>query len=338
MRSQHHPVLIGSEVFPIATPRIQVAMKGLLQALNSTHDSDAHLTSVSFVSSWNETDCVITLHYDAPFDEEAWKVQAEEMCRQLNLLCIIGRSKGRVVSVGSDKRTLSDTVWLSPTNGGYSASLDEQHDAVCVLYEKPVTAFFHPNGRVMLQALEWLMTRLQSIVDYYGGPCNMLEMYCGCGAHTVAVASTGLLRMIVTVELDGRLVEACVANCKRNQCYCDNVISGRTPVHVDKGDASEWALKSLRARKQHSSTLFALDYQVLLVDPPRMGLDHTVCEMALEGTFEHILYISCGRQALQRDLDILEKCFDVDDCILLDLFPRTDSVETLVHLKRRIRE
>jgi len=346
MRSQQRPVLLKSDVFIIADRRIQTAMKCLLQALNSASGSSdvidaltAHLTSVSFVSSWNESDCVITLHYEAPIDEDAWKVQAEELCRELDLLSIIGRSKGRVVSVGSDKMTLSDTVWLTPNNAGFSASLDRHDNSIPVLYEKPVTAFFHPSGRVMLQALEWLMTRLKNLVDNSFGSCNMLEMYCGCGAHTVALASIGLLETIVAVELDGRLVDACVANCKRNQCYADDAIDGRTPVHVVKGDAAEWALKSQRARERphvsRNSVLHVTDYEVLLVDPPRMGLDRSVCEMAMEGTFKHILYISCGRTALQRDLDILGRCFDVGDCTLLDLFPRTDAVESLVHLQRR---
>jgi tRNA/tmRNA/rRNA uracil-C5-methylase (TrmA/RlmC/RlmD family) len=111
---------------------------------------------------------------------------------------------------------------------------------------------------------------------------------------------------------------------------------------VVKGDAAEWARKSRHAgrRQQYVSTnnnsaLHAMDYQVLLVDPPRMGLDNVVCEMANKGTFEHIFYISCGRKALQRDLIILGEHFDVMDCTLLDLFPRTDSVESLVHLERR---
>ena len=339
VRSQQSPVLLGSNVFSIATCRIQAAMKGLLYRLNETsshHVLTKHLTSVSFVSSWNEADCIITMLYGAPFDEEAWKLQAKELCHELDLLSIIGRSKGRVVSVGSGKRTLSDTVWLSPNEAGFSASLEKGENASTpILYEKPVTAFFHPNGRVMLQALEWLMTRLQRIV-VKDGPCNMLEMYCGCGAHTVALARTGLLKLIVAVELDGRLVDACVANCKRNECHYNGAC--RTPVHVVKGDAADWALKSQRARKRqgsNNSTLHAIDYQVLLVDPPRMGLDGVVCKMAMEGTFDHILYISCGRKALQRDLGILERCFDVVDCTLLDLFPRTDSVESLVHLQRR---
>jgi 23S rRNA (uracil1939-C5)-methyltransferase len=319
-------------------------MKGLWTFLNnSTSDTlTLHLTSVSFASSWNEAECVVTLYYDAPFEEEQWKSQTAEICRQLNLLKLTGRSKGRVVWVGSEKSTFSDTVWLYRKGDLFSAALVEQvgvHDKVAVHYEKPQTAFFHPNGRVMLQALEWLISRLQSVVDG-DRPLHMLEMYCGCGAHTVALASTGLLQSIVAVELDGRLVEACVDNCRRNQCLEGSTT--RTPVHVVKGDAAEWARESrhTRQRQQHvctntNSALHARDYQVLLVDPPRMGLDNAVCEMAIKGTFEHVLYISCGRKALQTDLILLGEHFDVVDCTLLDLFPRTDSVESLVHLERR---
>jgi hypothetical protein len=319
-------------------------MKGLWHVLNnSTNDTlTLHLTSVSFASSWNETDCFVTLYYGAPFEKEQWKSQAAEVCRQLNLLKLTGRSKGRVVWVGSEKSTLSDTVWLCRKGDSFSAALFEQvgvHDKVAVHYEKPETAFFHPNGRVMIQALEWLISRLQSVVDG-DRPFHMLEMYCGCGVHTVALASTGLLQSILAIELDGRLVDACADSCRRNHCLEGSTT--RTPVHVVKGDAAEWARKSrhTRRRQQYVSTnnnsaLHAMDYQVLLVDPPRMGLDNVVCEMANKGTFEHIFYISCGRKALQRDLIILGEHFDVMDCTLLDLFPRTDSVESLVHLERR---
>lgn len=346
MRSQQRPILLGSDVFCIANGRIQAAMKGLLRSLYSkggrsdvVDARSTHLTSVSFASSWNEVDCVITLHYEAPFNVEAWKIQAKDLFLQLNLLCVVGRSKGVVVSVGSEKKTLSDSVWISRVSDEFVASLDRHDDAICVLYEKPVTAFFHPNARVMLQALEWILSRLRTVTESIGS-CNMLEMYCGFGAHTVAVACTGLLETIVAVELDQRLVDACVANCKRNDCLGhDGMDHHRTPVYVVKGDATEWAVKSRRLRSQglpcQNSELLFLRYKVLLVDPPRMGLDPAVCEMAMEGTFEHILYISCGRNALQRDLDIFKKCFEVVDCTLLDLFPRTDAVESLVHLKRR---
>ena len=51
--------------------------------------------------------------------------------------------------------------------------------------------------------------------------------------------------------------------------------------------------------------------------------------------FQDFLYISCGHQALLRDLERLAPAYYVVDCAQMDLFPRTDSIETLVHLRRR---
>jgi tRNA/tmRNA/rRNA uracil-C5-methylase (TrmA/RlmC/RlmD family) len=65
----------------------------------------------------------------------------------------------------------------------------------------------------MLHSLEWLVSRLQAVIDG-DRPLHMLEMYCGCGAHTVALAIPGLLHSIVAVELNGRLVDACAENCR----------------------------------------------------------------------------------------------------------------------------
>mmetsp|Transcript_42932 Transcript_42932/g.100780 ORF Transcript_42932/g.100780 Transcript_42932/m.100780 type:complete len:124 (-) Transcript_42932:74-445(-) len=77
------------------------------------------------------------------------------------------------------------------------------------------------------------------------------------------------------------------------------------------------------------------EYDVLLIDPPRAGLDRNVTEMAIVGNFQHIIYVSCGRKALIRDLNVLAPYFDVASTALLDLFPGTDAVETLVHLQRK---
>jgi len=76
---------------------------------------------------------------------------------------------------------------------------------------------------------------------------------------------------------------------------------------------------------------------VLLVDPPRQGLDIKVCEMANQVLdISHILYVSCGREALLRDVKQLQPSFSPVSSLILDLFPRTDSVETLVHFERRV--
>ena len=351
MRHQKEPVVLGTDTFPVATQRIQLAMKQLLDYINQNQETlqvmATYLTSVSFASSWIDTptcDCFVTLLYGNPVDEQLWKDRAQNVCHALSLARLIGRSKGRVFFVsGPDSHAyLNDEVYLhlhQTTNASnrnrVTLSIEDVPETACipvtVHYQKPETAFFHPNSRAMLQALEWMMGRLQHI-NIGTSSCSMLEMYCGCGAHTVALAKSGYVHSIVAVELDNRLVQACITNCKLNGCHGDESQEGVSPVHVFQGDASEWAHKSIKK----TSGWYDKEYSILLVDPPRMGLAENVCQMAMQGTFQHVLYVSCGRHALKRDLERLKDTFEVVDCHLLDLFPRTDAVESLVHLKRRV--
>jgi tRNA (uracil-5-)-methyltransferase len=352
MRQQGTPVILGSEVFPIATKRIQTAMKDLMeQVLNTSTDKFSaikeHLTSATFASSWQdvpESDCIVTLHYDYALHQDSWRDEAKTACSLLHLRQLNGRSKGCLISAaddGDDDAPLTiirDTVWLHQTNNdtmNWQVTLAPPLDGgFQVKYEKPETAFYHPNARAMEKALQWMLNRLTCIVRKADHPCRLLEMYCGCGAHTVALAKTGMLDKIMAVELDNRLVQACANNIKINHL--------ESFVHVSQGDAGEWAKRAL---KKKSSKPNAVDdslndndyhYDILLVDPPRMGLDPQVCQMAANGTFQHFLYISCGRKALLRDLERLSDNFEVVNCTLVDLFPRTDAVETLVHQQRRL--
>ncbi|KAI2490240.1 S-adenosylmethionine-dependent tRNA (m5U54) methyltransferase [Fragilaria crotonensis] len=339
MRHDKRPVFLGTSAFPIATHRIQRAMQKLLSMLNADVHSvlSNHVTSISLASSWNDTptcDCIVTLMYQQPVHEDTWRTSAEPVRQALHLTRFIGRSRGRLVFVSGpeDRDYLEDTVYIylsgdAPTRVTLSKE-DVPAGTRCIpiLYQKPESAFFHPNSRAMVKVLEWMMDRLQSI----GQISSMLEMYCGCGAHTIALAKSGFVERIVAVELDNRLVQACVTNCELNGCHGDDSHNNISPVYVFRGDASEWAHKSLlKSRGWYNG-----DYDVLLVDPPRMGLADNVCQMAIEGSFHHILYISCGLHALKRDLARLKVSFEVVDCHLVDLFPRTDSVESVVHLKR----
>jgi 16S rRNA G966 N2-methylase RsmD len=295
------------------------------------------------------------------------------------------------------RRDTNDNEWVVsleyPTRPSFE---DDDHSSSCststrttpglvlpVRYEKPETAFYHPNASAMMNALKWMLDRLleiqqhhqknlypprtthqqqqqrqQRIQSHKSHGLRLLEMYCGCGAHTVALGKSGMVSKILAIELDSRLVQACVRNVELN--------SLQLIVDVRRGDAGRWAkdeeqrLSRYRGRQQHEVATLAINqdelsndgggcididnddddrnvfFNVLLVDPPRQGLDDHVCRMATRGTaFRDFLYISCGHQALLHDLEKLAPTYEVIHCVQLDLFPRTDSIETLVHLRRR---
>jgi len=48
-----------------------------------------------------------------------------------------------------------------------------------------------------------------------------------------------------------------------------------------------------------------------------------------------IIYVSCNPESLGRDLEILKGKYAVDRLVVVDLFPHTDHVETVVRLVPR---
>lgn len=367
VRQAQVPVVIQD--FPPANYRIAMAMQGLLEALNNNKALFASvrqgLASATFSSSWcgtlttecttdiaQKADCLLTLIYDQSIENSnnSWEDEARLLCQKLQLVQITGRSKKRVLcawpsdlAAGTKKRVvlLRDTVCLIPPNNVGSSSTDWKVQLrspppekaiieIPVYYEKPEGAFYHPNARAMSCALEWMLERISFIVRNSppAHPRRMLELYCGCGAHTVALAKSGLLQSIDAVEIDRRLVAACRENCRLNQV--DDI------VRVYSSDAGAWTRALQKKTKHRKQSGADYEYDILLVDPPRQGLGDDVCDMLLNQDFiEHFLYISCGRDALVRDLERLSTQFKVVSCTLLDLFPGTYSVESLVHLHRR---
>ena len=381
-------------IFPPANSRIREAMSSLMDMLNQTNvevvenntkttykfpQMRENLTSLTFDTSWNEAECLVTMHYGPPgikrscFDR--WKGEAKIICEECRFLRVTGRSKGvklfqttsNCVAVGTDESLaeegiIQDTLWLSLRKRSdcqesihriHSVSLKEPEKStdtlnVRIQYQKPATAFQHPNAGVMLTSLHWIINTLSNISykhmatkpsDVRKKRLRLLEMYNGAGAHTIPLAKSMLLSDIVAVELDERLVKACINNCRLNNCLKSEKCNGaETLVDVIKGDAAEWAAKTLRCLKKKTNNNGSNEYNefdILLVDPPRQGLDKTVCEMAIKGTFSHLIYISCGRRALIRDLELLCKNFFIEEMAVIDLFPGTDAVETLLHLKRK---
>ena len=75
------------------------------------------------------------------------------------------------------------------------------------------------------------------------------------------------------------------------------------------------------------------DY-ILVVDPPRAGLDDKVVETILAYPPERILYVSCSPATLTRDIAKLKANYSMDSVKLFDMFPGTPHVETVVRLKK----
>ena len=74
---------------------------------------------------------------------------------------------------------------------------------------------------------------------------------------------------------------------------------------------------------------------VIVVDPPRKGLNADTIEALHKMSPRRIVYVSCDPATLARDVALLkEKGFTVKNALAADLFPRCSHVETIVCLTR----
>ena len=72
---------------------------------------------------------------------------------------------------------------------------------------------------------------------------------------------------------------------------------------------------------------------VVVVDPPRKGLDKTTIENIKKIEAKKVIYISCNPATLVRDLSYLEEKYKVKEIQPVDMFPFTSHVECCSVLK-----
>ena len=74
---------------------------------------------------------------------------------------------------------------------------------------------------------------------------------------------------------------------------------------------------------------------LVVVDPPRAGLGDQVIPILGRSKAAELCYVSCDPATLARDLRALgEVGYRIDSIHLVDLFPQTFHLETVVHLSR----
>ena len=74
---------------------------------------------------------------------------------------------------------------------------------------------------------------------------------------------------------------------------------------------------------------------MVVVDPPRKGLNADAIEAMARMSPRRIVYVSCDPATLARDVALLkEKGYAVKNAMACDLFPRCAHVESIVCLTR----
>lgn len=74
---------------------------------------------------------------------------------------------------------------------------------------------------------------------------------------------------------------------------------------------------------------------LIVLDPPRAGLGEKSAKALERMSASHVTYVSCDPATLSRDLKVLlESGYRVEQTHLVDMFPQTYHMETVLHLAR----
>ncbi len=169
------------------------------------------------------------------------------------------------------------------------------------------TSFMQVNPtqseRLYSAARDMLGESTQSIMDAY------------CGTGTIGLICAGNAKKLTGVELTPAAVEDAQRNAKEN---------GVDNAEFICADAAKYM-------KQLSDNGGTLD--VLIVDPPRAGLDRVFIEAIDRLRPKQIIYISCSLDSLARDLSFIRKLgYKAEEIQPVDMFPHTRHIEFVVKI------
>jgi 23S rRNA (uracil1939-C5)-methyltransferase len=168
------------------------------------------------------------------------------------------------------------------------------------------------DARSFFQAHRGLLPRLveTAVGDWEGE--EAFDLYAGVGLFALALARR--YRRVTAVEGDRIAARYARTNARRNRLASVEVVP----------QALETWVRQLPERPDR-----------LLVDPPRAGLSGPVRKAILKRRPARLTYVSCHPATLARDLRALRQAYAVEAVTLLDLFPQTGHMETVVQLVAR---
>lgn len=136
----------------------------------------------------------------------------------------------------------------------------------------------------------------------------VFDLYCGIG--TISLFMSKYAKKVYGIEIVEEAVKAANENAKINNVENTEFISG---------DVEKVLTDLIDNRK--------VIPDIVMVDPPRKGLDDISVNNILKISPKKVVYISCNPATLMRDLAKLEDKYAIDSIKPVDMFPFTSHVE-----------
>ena len=173
-------------------------------------------------------------------------------------------------------------------------------------YYESISSFFQVNKTLT----EKLYNEALNVVKE-DKPNQVLDLYCGTG--TIGIYISEYCNKIIGIDYNKSNIEDANKNKELNKCSNIEFICDKVENQIDKFN----------------------NIDLIVVDPPRAGLDTKTKEYLKKINPEKIIYISCDPVTLVRDLNDLDDTYKVNFIKPYNMFPRTYHCESITVLERR---
>ncbi len=141
----------------------------------------------------------------------------------------------------------------------------------------------------------------------------VFDLYCGIG--TISLFMSKYAKKVYGIEIVEEAVKMAKENAKLNQINNTEFVAGDVEMVLDDLIRKEKVIPN-----------------IVMVDPPRKGLDDETIGNVLKILPKRMVYISCNPATLVRDLAKLENCYEIISIQPVDMFPFTSHIETVTLL------
>ncbi|USS89379.1 23S rRNA (uracil(1939)-C(5))-methyltransferase RlmD [Fructilactobacillus cliffordii] len=145
----------------------------------------------------------------------------------------------------------------------------------------------------------------------------VIDAYCGIG--TISLAMAPQVKHVYGVDVVKEAIQDARTNAKLNHIENATFVTGKAEDQMQK-----WEVEGIKP-------------DVIVVDPPRKGLDASFIESALKMQPERLVYVSCNPATLVRDAQLLlDGGYAIDQPVQpVDQFPQTPHVESVTVFTRK---
>ncbi|EKN65423.1 TrmA family RNA methyltransferase [Neobacillus bataviensis LMG 21833] len=144
------------------------------------------------------------------------------------------------------------------------------------------------------------------------GKEKVVDAYCGVG--TIGLWLADRAAEVRGMDIIPESIEDAKKNAKRHGFTNTKYVPGKAEEVLPK-----WVKKGWKP-------------DVVVVDPPRTGLDNQLIQTILQVKPEKLIYVSCNPSTLAKDIQTLSAKYDVKYIQPVDMFPQTAHVECISQL------